>query len=197
MNEEVNQQADQSEQEQETKTEEIKTILYGEEKPQEEKPKEEVPQEQPPIEIKLERKENSLLTESEFKNFEKFVSENKLNQSQAELFLNREEARKSEYFKQSEESLKATTEGWYKEISNDPEYGGAKLKETAEFAKRALKEFGDDRLIKDLDNTGLGNHPSLVKMLSQIGKLMADDKLVRGMHAKPVKSRAEILYGDN
>ncbi len=181
-----------------TKKEELKDILYNkeEQKTQETENKEVIKEDAPIEPVKIERKDESLLSEDEFKDFEKFVTEHRLNQEQANLLLDREEKRKEQFDKNSSAHLEKVTQDWYNEIANDKEYGGSKLKETAEYARRALKEFGDDRLIQDLDKTGLGNHPSLVKMLSQIGRSMADDKLVRGIHAKPVRTKAEILYGE-
>ena len=42
-------------------------------------------------------------------------------------------------------------------------------------AKDALAKFGDEEAVKYLNETGLGNHPAMVKMLAKIGKGMLED----------------------
>jgi hypothetical protein len=44
-------------------------------------------------------------------------------------------------------------------------------------AKRALKDFGGVDVTKVLDETGLGNHPAIVKMFADLGKAMLEDTL--------------------
>jgi hypothetical protein len=49
-----------------------------------------------------------------------------------------------------------------------------------ELAKRALKTIGGDDLNKLLDESGLGNNPSMVKAFYTIGKKIGEDSLVKG-----------------
>jgi hypothetical protein len=53
---------------------------------------------------------------------------------------------------------------------------GTKLDEKLNFSRWAVKEFGDPELVAVLDSTGLGSHPSVVKLLAKIGEQLADDK---------------------
>jgi hypothetical protein len=47
-------------------------------------------------------------------------------------------------------------------------------------ATRAVKELGGDELIAMLDETGLGNHPTLIKLFSRLGQDMTEDTFVVG-----------------
>jgi len=48
-------------------------------------------------------------------------------------------------------------------------------------AKAVLNQFGDEKVIATLEETGLGNDPNLIKFLANIGKNFGED----GLHGKP------------
>lgn len=62
-------------------------------------------------------------------------------------------------------------------------------------AMRAIREFGGDELVAELDSTGLGNNVQLVKAFAQAGeKIMGDTALEGGMEGTrtPAQLKAEI-----
>lgn len=97
--------------------------------------------------------------------------------------------------------------GWAKQVQDDPEIGGKNWAETEALAAKALDTFGAPS-VKDADGnetnefrallneTGLGNHPVLVRMFRQIGEKVGEDSdIVRTDVVPQAKlSRAEILY---
>lgn len=89
-------------------------------------------------------------------------------------------------------------QGWLKQAQVDPEIGGEKLGETSELSRRALETFDTDgKLRKELERFGYGNHPEVLRFTAKIGRMISEDKSVRGGFA-PIgekKSTAEILYG--
>src|SRR5690606_6701028 len=46
---------------------------------------------------------------------------------------------------------------------------GARFDEEVNYARWAVKEFGNDELGQLLEQTGLGSHPSVVKLFAKIG----------------------------
>lgn len=54
---------------------------------------------------------------------------------------------------------------------------GAAYDERVDMANKALREFGDDQLIKTIADQGLINNPSLVKMLSNVGKMISEGNI--------------------
>lgn len=86
---------------------------------------------------------------------------------------------------------------WHKEASEDKEIGGAAFKENAELAKRAFDRVAPEGLKREMDRTGYGNHPLVLKMFVNLGRMMADDKFVQGgqQSGAASKSAAELLYG--
>ena len=81
------------------------------------------------------------------------------------------------------------------ESKGDKEIGGDKFDESIGSAKRAIDKFGTPKLVEVLDQTGLGNHPEFIRLLTRVGKLIAEDD--PGGSAGPggsEKTAAEILY---
>lgn len=85
---------------------------------------------------------------------------------------------------------------WVKTIKADPEYGGAKLTETIELGKRALKEFGDPEVNVLMETFGIGDNPSFIRMMAKIGRAMSEDKFIDGKSSGvDTRSAAEVVYG--
>ena len=75
-------------------------------------------------------------------------------------------------------TIEKRSEAWKAEVEKDPELGGNNLKQNAEYARRALDSFGTDKLKQELDRTGYGNHPEIVRLFANIGKAMANDTAI-------------------
>lgn len=69
---------------------------------------------------------------------------------------------------------------WVAEVTNDPEYGGAKLEESKVLAKAALDHIGDPKFVEFLNTSGLGNHPMLFRAFAKFGRQFAEDSVHRG-----------------
>ena len=91
-----------------------------------------------------------------------------------------------------EQVLKAQTDqfaqvraDWAKEAQADPEIGGKNWTETTRLAARALDHYGAPSEIKDgketnefrvlLNESGLGNHPVMIRMFRSIGADLSED----------------------
>ncbi len=61
-------------------------------------------------------------------------------------------------------------------------------------AQKAMDKFGSPELKQYLNETGLGNHPELVRIFANIGKAMSEDGLVTG-NSGGAKSAADVLFG--
>lgn len=74
----------------------------------------------------------------------------------------------------------------------DPEIGGAKWRDSINLAAHALDKLGapaGSPLRKLLDDTGVGNHPEMIRVFARAGRLL-------GAKAPPrPRSAAETLYG--
>lgn len=85
--------------------------------------------------------------------------------------------------------------GWADEVKADKEIGGDKLQENLAVAKKAL-DLGPPELKGLLNESGLGNHPAVVKWAIAVGKALSEDKFVPAGQAAPAKGDvASRLYG--
>ena len=60
-------------------------------------------------------------------------------------------------------------------------------------ASRAVKELGGDELTGLLNETGLGNHPVLIKFFSKLGEQMQEDTVIMGDQPEPTSSNADAI----
>jgi hypothetical protein len=76
--------------------------------------------------------------------------------------------------------IEATRNGWADSSKSDREFGGEKLSENLGVAKKALDAFGTTELRTLLNETGLGNHPELIRFMFRAGKAISEDRMVTG-----------------
>jgi hypothetical protein len=115
--------------------------------------------------------------------------------------LSQEEAQA--YLDQQSNNLKSYVENrskqWEEQVKADSELGGDGLNQNVELARRVADRFGSDQLKTELNRSGFGNHPELVRLLSRIGKAMSEDQLVmpnsQGGQAK--QSMEDKFYGNS
>ena len=125
-----------------------------------------------------------------------YARERGLTNDQAQALLERESSAVKGFADAQQANLKATMEGWVKAAQSDTEIGGANFGANVEMAKRALTRYGTDEFRKALEETGLGNHPEVVRTFLRIGKAMAEDRtILTGGAPRPQRSMEEIFYG--
>ena len=70
--------------------------------------------------------------------------------------------------------------GWAEQTRNDKELGGANLPQTLGVARQALQQFASPELNQLLKDSGIGNHPEMVRFAYKIGKAISNDAVVTG-----------------
>jgi len=139
---------------------------------------------------------DSLLDKSAVDEIAEFAKEQGLSNEQAQKLLERENNVVKDYADAQITELKEKSEQWVEDVKNDKELGGEDFNKNVEIAHRALEKFGSKQLKETLENTGLGNHPELIRAFSRIGKAMSDDSFVRpGSEGSKQKTAEEIMYG--
>lgn len=84
---------------------------------------------------------------------------------------------------------------WTESSKADKEFGGEKLGENLGVAKKALDQFGTPELKSLLEESGLGNHPEVVRFFYRAGKAISEDGFVGGRKADgTVKDPARVLF---
>ena len=90
---------------------------------------------------------------------------------------------------------------WLADSKKDTEFGGDKLEENLGIAKKALDAFGSDLLKAMLNDSGLGNHPELIRFFFKVGKAISEDTFMGGHREgkgqpKTFNDMAALLYGN-
>ena len=79
--------------------------------------------------------------------------------------------------RQAEQVEKARIE-WAEESQSDEEFGGESFESNIEVAKSALNAFGTDPFKQLLQESGLGNHPEVIRFMYRAGKAISEDSYV-------------------
>lgn len=79
-----------------------------------------------------------------------------------------------------EAQINAVRDGWAEAAKTDKEFGGDKLSANLAVAKTALDKFGTPELKGLMNQTGLGNHPELIRFFYRAGKAISEDTFVGG-----------------
>lgn len=120
-----------------------------------------------------------------------------LNQEQAQKLVDFEAERVQAMESAHRDAFAATTKEWAEAAQNDPDIGGEKFEQNIAVALKGLERFGSPELKQVLDTTGLGNHPAMIKLAFNVGKLLKeDDPGTTGNSPKPQQSMADRMYGD-
>ncbi len=96
------------------------------------------------------------------------------------------------------EQVKTLTAAWETQTRADPEIGGAQMDANMVHAARAMNQFATPAFKEVLNNSGLGNHPELVRFMVKAGKAISEDRIVSGgipaATAGSTRSTADVLY---
>lgn len=138
----------------------------------------------PYAELKL--PDGAAVDETSLTNYKKLAKELNLSSENAQRVLDFEAKRLAD-------GAAKAAQDWQEQVKQT--YGD-KLPTVMATAARAVEKFGGDELRTLLDQTGLGNHPIMVKAFHDAGMLLQED---RGVSASGQPKRdltfAEALYG--
>lgn len=158
----------------------------------------ETPKPKAPEKYELTKAEGSLLTDAQLKDIETLARSSDLTNEQAQELLVKQEAGIKAYHDTLVNEHKATVNGWIDSVKNDKELGGENFGRTLERAKTVMSTFADESFIKELETSGYGNHPGLLKMLNKVGEKMGENSAFhKAPTTQPTSRRPQdVLYGN-
>lgn len=128
-----------------------------------------------PLELKLPegfKPDEAVLTE-----FKKLAGEAGLKSEAAQkvfdLYAKTEQARAAADTKAIEEGRAA----WVAAAKADKEFGGADFEKNLQVANKAMTKFAPPALKAFLDESGLGSHPEMIRLMVRVGKALAEDSI--------------------
>jgi hypothetical protein len=104
-------------------------------------------------------------------------------------------ALQSKMFAKQQEAIANTRAQWAEASKTDKEFGGPALAENLSVAKKALDTFASPALRSLLNDSGLGNHPEVIRHFISIGKSISEDgRIVAGTKATAPMDPAKRLF---
>ncbi len=144
---------------------------------------------------------DSLLNEAQLDGVLDFAKKQGLSKEGAQALLERDNAATSSMLKSIQEESDKAVEGWKGDVANDKELGGdgdkKVLDATAIRVKKVVDRFGSEALKEKLVETGLGNHPELVRFFNAVGLAMKPEQFIipgAQVDSSGQKSAADTLY---
>lgn len=147
-----------------------------------------------PIAYDLKAPDGSLLKDTDIQRIGDFAKANNLSKEQAQAVLASEHSNVAKIYGDLNNQAKNNTETWMRQVREDNEMGGANYDRSVLHAQRGLNKYFEPGFVKMLNDTGLGNHPELVRGFSRIGALMADDTAVLPKTNDSVKTKLDVRY---
>lgn len=119
-----------------------------------------------------------------------------LSQERAQAFVD-------EYFENAkanaEAALSALEEAhnaWVTEVKADKEFGGQDFDRNMQYVAKARDAFATPELLQLLNESRLGSHPEMVRLMYRVGKALSEDKFnpAGGATSDQARSVEDILY---
>jgi len=149
-----------------------------------------------PEKYELKMPDGSLLDAGAIERTATYAKERGLSNEDAQAVLERDHATIMSYADAQKAMVSEKLAAWVEDVKADKELGGDNFGKSVELAKRVVERFGTDAFKKALNESGLGNHPELVRVFVRIGRSMAEDTLVVPRSTSGTKrSLEEVFYG--
>lgn len=149
--------------------------------------------------FKLEVTAESGLKAEDAESVKKFAKENNLTKDAAQKILNDKAQAIVDFKKSQQDDFNKKKVEWLEHAKADKEIGGEQLNQSVTMANRFLDEYAPKELRQVLDDTGLGNHPLLIKTFARAQKKMSNDSLVQAPKSQAAKTVADwdLFYPDD
>lgn len=112
--------------------------------------------------------------------FEDLVKTVGLNKEQAQKLVELGMNQSQQIIAAQDAKKAAEVAQWEASTKADKELGGDRLTETLSVAGKALEQFTTPEFKQLLNQTGIGNHPEMIRMFYKIGQSISEDNLVNG-----------------
>lgn len=129
--------------------------------------------------------------------FKGLAKELNLTQGQAQKLADLGAKQAQEGVARQAEMLKAANAEWTAQSQADKEFGGQALHQNLAIARKAMDTFATPELRNLLTESGLGNHPEVIRMFYRTGKAISEDGFVGGRGTRGAKSDTEVFYGNS
>lgn len=137
------------------------------------------------------------LTEGEIQAYTEVCRGMGLTQEQAQMLYEKAAPQISAmYTQKAQDVMRQAQAKWQSTLMADEELGGQNLENTKLNTGKFLKAFGTQGFNTLMKNTGLMNHPELVRVMARVGAAMGNDNVFINGNSKPTPKRnpLEFMY---
>jgi len=135
----------------------------------------------------------SVINQPILEEFQGLAKELDLNQEKAQRLIDLQIKHVDSFAQTMQETFQKIKDDWKAETIKELK---GEAKTSLVIAGRAIEKLGTPGLRKMLNETGVGNHPELVKFFIEAGKLVSEDKVIDGKNKTAQKTDAQLFYGD-
>ena len=82
--------------------------------------------------------------------------------------------------KAADDGWKQIQDGWKKSAKDDAEIGGQNYDAAVARGRKAIQALGTPALAQALDQTGVGDHPEIIRFFSKVGRAIEEGKIQIG-----------------
>lgn len=152
----------------------------------------EAPAEPEPYELKA--PDGFPIPEANLSSFAAMCKDAKMTKEQAEKALAWHKSLYDSETATLKQQEQATLSGWASEISKDPDFGGAHMRQTVSDARRALDVFDTDGSLRALlRDSNYQYNPTIIRAVARVGRAMGEHGFVsqsgQGGDTKPLEER--------
>lgn len=126
--------------------------------------------------------------------FKALAKDLNLSQENAQKVYDLGVAMSKQWAEQQTAVLQQAKTEWADLTKSDTEIGGDKFDANLAVAKRGIEQFGTPELRTLLDESGLGNHPEVVRFFYRAGKAIGDDNFVPSGRTAPPSGSSEARH---
>lgn len=125
------------------------------------------------------------------------AKELKLSQESAQNVINKMAPKiAAQQQEQMQRAIAETQAKWQETAKVDKEFGGDNFDANLEVAKKALSTYGSPELKKLMVESGLGNHPEVIRLFYKVGLTLKEDTHVGGTGTQTgEKTLAQRMFG--
>lgn len=95
-----------------------------------------------------------------------------------------------------QDAIAAARADWVAQTKADTEIGGPELAQKIALANTTFEKFGTPELRALLDQSGLGDHPEMLRWAHRVGKAISEDGFVAGRSGKESSITAKSIYSN-
>ena len=157
------------------------TLLGGAPQETENRPSENPPEGGVPEQYEFKPPEGVEFDEATIGVYAEAAREAGLSQEAADIVLNKIAPHLAQ---QQAARLAEARNDWAQQSRADAEFGGEKLDENLAVAKKAVEALASPELKTLLEQSGLGNHPEIIRLFYRAGRSLSQDAFVGGKAAQ-------------